>query len=408
MKKNAIALAVGALCIAPAAQAQIVFGNDTIGTVQFYGKLYPEVVYGTSSGATGTTDTVATLAAAPTGNNPGGRLAVDSQNSYLGFRGERKLGSTGLKGLWQIEQSIEIDTGTDATFSSRNSFLGLGGGFGTVKLGHMDTIYKEYGAVVGMFGITSGNFVSPSNVLSRIGIGTSSAGRFHERAANTIQYQSPEFSGIQFGAQYSPDETKNDVGNTLNRELWSFGVKYEAGPLYVSLQHELHKDFFGGSNAVATTFRNLTTAGAHSRDRATRLSATYKLGNHKLAADISQLQWTESGQAAGTAKFDEYKHISWAVGVESKWGGPVRTSFEYVQAQPGTCKITIGDCNTDGLKGQLIAAGVAYDLDKNTFLFLIGAKLINGKSAIYDNWAASTPQRGGDVTQAAVGMTYKF
>src|SRR5689334_10819654 len=34
MRKNAIALAVGALCVAPAAQAQMVFGNDTIGTMQ--------------------------------------------------------------------------------------------------------------------------------------------------------------------------------------------------------------------------------------------------------------------------------------------------------------------------------------------------------------------------------------
>jgi len=45
MKRNAVAVAVGALFIAPAAQAQIVFGNDTIGTVQFYGKLYPQVIY---------------------------------------------------------------------------------------------------------------------------------------------------------------------------------------------------------------------------------------------------------------------------------------------------------------------------------------------------------------------------
>ena len=52
MKKKAIALAVGALCAAPAAQAQIVFGNDKIGTVQFYGKLYTQFASFGSSGAT--------------------------------------------------------------------------------------------------------------------------------------------------------------------------------------------------------------------------------------------------------------------------------------------------------------------------------------------------------------------
>lgn len=415
MRKNAIALAVGALCIAPAAQAQIVFGNDTIGTVQFYGKLYPEVIYAKSSSATQPGTSVSTLVA-PSGTlggtppiqTAGSRLAIDSQNSYLGFRGERKLGNTGLKGLWQIEQSIELDTGDDATFSSRNSFLGLAGGFGTVKLGHMDTIYKEYGQAESIFGLTSGNFISPSNVLSHIGVGSSSAARFHERAANTIQYQTPEFSGFQAGLQYSPDETKNDVGNKLNRELWSMGVKYEAGPLYLSVQHEIHKDFFGGSANVASALDNRATAGAHSKDTGLRFSASYKLGNHTIGGDIAQLKYSESGQAPGVAKFQEYKHVTWAIAVESKWGGPWRTAVEWVRGQEGSCKITIGSCSTDGLTGDLIGGGVAYDLDKQTFLYVLAAVLKNGDSARYDNWSASSPARGADITQAAVGMAYRF
>ena len=48
MKKKAVALAVGTLFAAPAAHAQITLGNETIGTVQIYGKIYPE--YGTTKG----------------------------------------------------------------------------------------------------------------------------------------------------------------------------------------------------------------------------------------------------------------------------------------------------------------------------------------------------------------------
>src|SRR5579859_3712735 len=234
MKRSALTLAVGALFAAPAAQAQITFGNEQIGTMQIYGKLYPEVIHATSSGATQPGATVSTLVSTTnvlTGAavfDPGSRVAVDAQNSYLGFRGERKLGSTGLKGLWQMEQSLDFDTG-GGVWTNRNSFLGLAGGFGTVKLGNMDTIYKEYGQAENVFGLTSGNFVSPSNVLSHIGIGNSSTGRFHERAANSIQYQTNEYSGLQAGLQWSPDETHNDVANSLNNELWSMGVKYERG-----------------------------------------------------------------------------------------------------------------------------------------------------------------------------------
>src|SRR5207244_1551370 len=98
MKRNAVAVAVGALFIAPAAQAQIMLGNDTIGTVQFYGKLYPQYGWATSKGASQPGDSVSTLVSlSGTVTDTGSRLAVDSQNTYLGFRGERNLGSTGLK-----------------------------------------------------------------------------------------------------------------------------------------------------------------------------------------------------------------------------------------------------------------------------------------------------------------------
>ena len=388
------------------------FGNDTIGTVQFYGKLYPEFIRATSSGATETGASVSTLASSPTGTTAGSRLAVDSQNSYLGFRGERKFGNTGLKGIWQIEQSIELDTGT-GVFSNRNSFLGLAGGFGTVKLGNMDTIYKEYGQVEEIFGLTSGNFISPSNVLSQIGVGNNSAARFHERAKNSIQYQTPEFQGFQAGLQYSPDETKNDVGNTLNKELWSMGVKWESGPLYLSAQYERHKDFFGASNNIAvTSLKNNDAAGlangAHSKDTGMRFSAAYKFGNHRVAGDIARLKYEESGQIAAPSKFVSYEHTNWAISFESSWGGPWRTAIEWVRGSQGTCSVTIGDCSTAGLKSDLYGVGVAYDLDKQTFLYVLAAQLTNGPSAIYSNWNNSKPARGADITQVAVGMAYRF
>ncbi len=421
MKRNAVAVAVGALFIAPAAQAQIVLGNDTIGTIQFYGKLYPQVIRATSSGATGTGDSVSTLASptgvcgttppagACNGTTAGSRLAVDSQNSYLGFRGERKFGNSGLKAIWQIEQSIELDGAVAGVFSNRNTFLGLTGGFGTVKLGNMDTIYKEYGQVEEIFGLTSGNFISPSKVLSQIGIGNGSTARFHERAKNSIQYQTPEFSGFQAGLQYSPDETKNDVPSTgLNKELWSMGVKWESGPLYLSAQYERHKDFFGGSNNISSSLSNASTTDAHSKDTAMRFSAAYKFGNHRVAGDIARLKYEESGQIAAPSKFVSYEHTNWAISFESSWGGPWRTAIEYVSGGEGTCKLTIGDCSTTGLKGALIGGGVAYDLDKQTFLYALAAQLKNDPSAIYSNWAASKPARGADITQIALGMAYRF
>src|ERR1043165_2918634 len=237
MKKKAVALAVGALFAAPAVHAQITMGNETIGTVQIYGKLYPEFIVAKGQGSTQPGDSVSTMVSAngiqggAAVQDHGQRNAIDSQNPYLGFRGERGLGG-GLKGIWQLEQSIEIDTGT-GTFSSRNSFAGLSHNVaGTVKLGKMDTIYKEYGDTFSMFGISSGNFVSASNVLSNIGIGNASTSRFHERWNNTIQYQTAEFGGFQGGIQYMPDEKRGDPGKNTNVNGWSYGVKWDSQMFY--------------------------------------------------------------------------------------------------------------------------------------------------------------------------------
>ena len=52
MKRSALAVAVGALFTAPAVHAQITFGNEQLGTLQIYGKLYPQFGRFSSHGAT--------------------------------------------------------------------------------------------------------------------------------------------------------------------------------------------------------------------------------------------------------------------------------------------------------------------------------------------------------------------
>ena len=413
MKKKAAALAVGALFAAPAVQAQITMGNDTIGTVQIYGKLYPQFAVAKGNGSTQPGAEVSTLVSAngilggAAAVDHGQRNAVDSQNTYIGFRGERKLGGN-LKGIWQVEQSVELDSGT-GSWSSRNSFAGLSHGtLGTVKLGNMDTIYKEYGDTFGMFGISSGNFISASNVLSNIGVGNNNVARFHERRASSVQYQTAEFGGFQAGVQYGPDEAKGDPGRNVNTNLWSYGVKYDSQMFYASLHHEVHNDFFGAStNIPDATVSNAGNAAAHSRDSATRFSGEVRFAGQRVVVDIARLTYRESGQAVA-GKFEEYKKPNWAVGYQidvGPWGGAI----QYVRAGAGSCTRTGGvDCSTTGLDSNMVSVGGRYRFDRQTFLYVIYNKLNNGASARHDNWSASSPNRGEDVTQMAVGISYSF
>src|SRR5258708_35462239 len=244
MRRTALAVAVGGLFMAPAAQAQITFGNEQLGTLQIYGKLYPQVGWGSSKDATQPGARVSNLVTGTASNTlggttpitpPGARRAVDTQNSYLGFRGERDLASVGagLKFIWQLEQSVNFDNpdcgangGTNAAcagFSTRNSFLGARTRFGTVKLGIMDTIYKEYGDTLAMFGISSGSFGSPGHRVRQTGVGRSGSARFHERQPNSIQYETPQFAGFTGGHQYSPAQSRSTSGGGTGPSRHSYG-----------------------------------------------------------------------------------------------------------------------------------------------------------------------------------------
>lgn len=421
MKKTALAIALGTVFVAPAVEAQIVFGNDKIGTMQIYGRLYPQLQRAEVTGATGVGETVATLAGAPTGVNQGAHLGLQTQNSRIGFRGERRLAAGGLKAIWQLEQKISFEdpenvaggsgvSGNDVVWATRNSFLGLSGGFGTVKLGHMDTIYKEYGDKLNFFGVKSGNFVSGSNVLSHIGIGTNNNARFHERAPNSIQYETPSFGAITAGIQYQPDERWGNPAMTRNRRLLSTGIRYDGKPLYLALAHERHADWFGGSSNAPAALGNLTDTRAKSRDTATRASAGYQIGSHQLTFDMAWLKWEEdpSGALAGP-RFKSYKKTAWALGWEARVGGPWRAAAQYVRAGDGTCQLTLNAaCSTEELASWMLSGGLSYDLDRQARLYTLISRLSNGKSAAYDNSSLLAPARGGDITQAAVGLSYSF
>ena len=422
MKRRALAVAVGALFIAPAAHAQITFGNEQLGTLQVYGKLYPQFGWSSTSGATQPGTTVSNLvstsptnfacpAASCPGTNVQPRTTVDVSNSYLGFRGERNLG-TGLKAIWQIETALNFDNpdtaGVSSVWATRNSFAGLSSrSFGTVKLGNMDTVYKEYGDTFAMFGISSGNFVSASNVLSHIGVGRDGSARFHERRRNSIYYESPTYANFTAGFMYGPDEAKT---NGLNANLYSYGVKWDTERFYVSLHQEQHNDFFGGSNNVATPgISNVGSAGAHSHDRATRVSAEIRvIPNNRIVLDIARLTYKETGQTNNVVRFQSYEHTNWGIGYEltlGAWG----FATQFLQGGQGTCHLTAGaGCSTEGLRGRMLTAGVRYRFDRQTFLYGIGAALQNDKSARYDNWSADNPNRGGEIKQLAMGISYTF
>jgi predicted porin len=306
---KALALAVIGTCGLPlAAHAE---PNVTI-----YGKLYPEITRVELTGATASGTTLNTLIGKAPGAADVHQVNEDSPNSRLGFRGTENLGGN-LKAFFQLEIGLETDTGNNSSTGSlfsRDTFIGLAGDFGTVRLGSMDTVYKNLGDTLSFLGISSGNFISTSNILSKPGIGSSSASSFHLRRPNSVVYESPEFGGFQVLFDYSLGELPDDFKRNT---VISTGAKYENGPFYAAIAYELHNDMFGGSKNVTSALRNDSNVLAHSKDEAVRLTGQYAFTKSTRAeVNLVKVRYNETGGAAG--KFQEYRHNAWSVALEHK------------------------------------------------------------------------------------------
>jgi predicted porin len=445
LNRKAMVLAVGAALAAPSAYAQIT--SKAGSEWEFYGKFYPEYarVNGenpTANGTAGLSTLLITsgtsVAGTPPVSNAGASNLVNRGemlvgNSYIGFRGGKSLGG-GMKAIWQVEQTVPIDEGVDGTLATRDSFLGVAGEWGTLRLGFMDTPFKKAGDVVGFLGISSGNFVQTNPVLRQVGFaqggsGPNRAARFHERRANAIDFASPTyFGGLQYLMQYSagnPSETSITSNPPRNPRFVSQALKWESGPWYFAAMQETHFDMFGASSQrdasvdpvagtitpvrLASVMRNSEDPNVNSKDTAAQVTAIYKFGGHTIEADYIVKKYTENGNNSGiTGRFMEYENKAWMVAWEARWSSQIRTAATYVKADAGSCKLFNANCTTAGLEGKQLSLGGSYYIDPSTYLFAIYSKIDNGPSARYDNVANGAPATGEDVIQYAIGLAYNF
>jgi predicted porin len=173
---------------------------------------------------------------------------VNGRASRLGFKGSEDLGN-GLKAIYQLELGFNSDgggTGQNGASSglgggSRNTFVGLSGGWGTFIVGRHDTPMKMafYAAGNEVLG-DSAIDLNMSNSLAPTKSDTSPIGVFSEyRANNAIAYVSPSFGGFSFTAAIIPGE--DTVGPNARDGIadhYSLGAMYKGGGLKASLGYQ--------------------------------------------------------------------------------------------------------------------------------------------------------------------------
>ena len=413
MQKKTMVLAVAAAFVLPSAFAKDKPEPDSV--VELYGKIYPEIVVPTSKGATGTDRATGANAASycticlkPTGENSviQNKTEMESSNSRLGVRGHEKLGPD-LKAIFQLETEFHVDS-NDSAFARRDSFVGLAHKrWGTVKLGRMDTPFKQYGDDVSFLGISSGNFVSTSGVFRHIGMGSqNNAARFHERRVNAIGYESPDLGPVDFQIQWSTNET-DTASPPRKPHVLSMGARFEHEWFEVYGGYEEHKDLFGISLNVPSAMRNNTDPNVRSKDTATEIGIKFKWRKHEFAFEGNQKKYDEPG-ATATGKIRSYKNNGYLFAWDARWSQQWRTAFHYVKATPGSCSRVNAECNTNGLKGEQISFGVSYYFSKKTFLFFIASRVKNDFAASFNGSNQQDISPGEDLQQIAVGLHTAF
>ncbi|APV48747.1 hypothetical protein BWI17_03060 [Betaproteobacteria bacterium GR16-43] len=332
MNKKLIALAVVGACVAPEAMAQ------TANPVTLYGRIYATFESVEAKGGT-----------TPVGR----RNRVADQASYLGVRGTEDLGG-GLKAFFQLETGFPPDN-TSASFATRNSAIGLQGGFGSILLGRWDTPMKVTQTAVDPWGdLTNGDITGAA--LDQ--------GNFSRRENNSVQYWSPTMAGFAVRLQYTANEGKT---GTVNPSVYGGSVTWSSGPVYVAYAYEKHKDVATSGTGAAAT--NLSEDG-------NSIAASYKFGDFKLSGNYGEYKRDRVATAADTRS--QEKDTSYMVGIDWAFGKHVLlASIQHAE---------IDGTNQDCDMGSI---GYRYDFSRRTF-FIASYTKVDNNNGMNCNFGTNT------------------
>lgn len=392
MKQKLIAAAVvGAFAVPAVAFAQ---GS----TVQIYGTLNAE--YGFAKG-------VAQAAGGKSNNWDG----LNSGASNIGFKGEEKLGG-GMSAFFQCETDIGFlkgdsvnanvsngipaatVTGHQATqggWCSRNSAIGLKGGFGSFYIGTWDSPMKRAVGATRMIGETG--WLGVQSML--ISNGGGFTGTFSDRNANSINYDSPKFGG--FSASFQTTTTKEAATVTtagLKGRATSFSLNYAAGPLAVAAAHTVKDDNRSAGNVNGT------------EDKAWTLGGTYAFGKAKVGL-------TYVDAKAERTLTETRKRKSWNIAGSYDLPGPHSVFAGYTLAGDTKSSLAVPAAGTGantGAKGWQI--GYGHALSKRTNATLAYSRVKNDSAAtgysVGTNHASTGLQAGASSSVVVMSLNHKF
>ncbi|MBN8443033.1 MAG: porin [Thauera sp.] len=319
-------------------------------------------------------------------DNVKSRNAIDSgvaNGSRLGFKGTEDLGN-GLKAGFVLEQGILADTGASAqggrTFG-RQSFVSLGGNFGTVALGRQ---YAPQFLLLDSLDPFSTGQVGASNNVYGIDV----------RLDNLAAYVSPTWSGFNVVAAYTFNAAGNEEsprikgGLTDDIRVWAIAPSYTNGPVSVGLNYHNINPSAPGMDST----------------KVWDLGGSYDFGVAKVGLMFGQRKGDDSGDVTFNPAFE--KSTQWMLGVTVPVGaaGKVLASYAHRKSELTSAAKAAYGTNDDAKSGQW-ALGYEHALSKRTSIYTAYSD-INNKGSAKDE--ADLSASVGDATSGGDGYQRGF
>ncbi|ASK27649.1 trimeric porin PorB [Neisseria chenwenguii] len=290
--------------------------------------------------------------------------------SRIGFKGHEHLGNN-LNAIWQLEQNASV-AGTDNGWSTRESFIGLEGGFGKIRAGKLDTTVKNTDDAIDPW-----EYSNPA-----LGMGVFTRDSVSERKVSA-RYDTPVFGGFSASVQYAPRDNENPDDKyshaTASGDTYYAGLNYENSGFFGQYaggyrKHTLLKNDDGTVRrslgrkdgqlhrlTVGYDANNLAVAVAGQYGKNWESYGQYQnaLSNGLIDAD-SDDRAVEATEVAATGAYrfgNVTPRISYAHGFKAKANGVKQDGSEYNQ----------------------VVVGADYDFSKRTTALVSGGWLKAGK-----------------------------
>ncbi|WP_006787593.1 porin [Thiorhodospira sibirica] len=297
-----------------------------------------------------------------------------SRSSRIGFKGAEDLGG-GLQGIWQLESGYHA-TESGGQLATRNTFVGLKGGFGTALIGRHDTPYKTSTGRLDPFGDTAADYNTIMGSVAGKGL------LFDSRTNNTIAYMTPSFGGFGLQAAYVTDTRSGGdrPGETANdNKAFSLAANYGAGPVYVTAAYEQLNNFTGDNNA-----------------RAAKIGGAYTLGDLTLSAMYERIDLNDDV-------------------IGSRDSGMLAARYNFNQINLRAAYLQANDDDRDDTGAKMFALGAGYNFSRRTEVYAVLAQMKQDTDAA-SLWALGTggnkevaPAPGEDTTRAiSLGVAHNF